>query len=162
MIVITHRSEPGAGFQAELILPFDLRQKSRLRTRLASGEEAGVFLQRGEVLRDGDLLTAEDGRVVRVRAQPEAVLDLLCDTASQRVRLAYHLGNRHVPLQIGDAWLRIADDVVLRKMAEGLGAVVIARDAPFEPEPGAYSGEHRHQAPPTHGGVIHEFGAGQR
>jgi len=161
MIVITHRSQPGSVFQAELILPFELRQKSRLRTRLASGEEAGVFLERGEVLRDGDLLAAGDGRVVCVRAQPEAVLDLLCDTARQHVRLAYHLGNRHVPLQIGAGWLRIADDVVLRKMAEGLGAMVIARDAPFEPEPGAYSGEHRHGAPPTHGGVIHEFGAAQ-
>ena len=159
MIAITQRSQPAEKWDAELVLPYDKRQKSRLRVRLSSGEEAGVFLERGEMLRDGDLLGAEDGRVVRVRAQAEPVLDILCDTARDLVRVAYHLGNRHVPLQIGEGWLRIADDAVLRKMAEGLGAVVIARNAPFEPEPGAYSGEHRHDAPATHGGVIHEFAA---
>jgi urease accessory protein len=162
MIAITRRSPPAVSWDAELILPYDKRQKSRLRTQLADGEEAGLFLERGEILRDGDLLAAEDGRIVRVRAQAEPVLDILCDHARQLVRVAYHLGNRHVPLQIGDGWLRITDDVVLRKMAEGLGAVVIAREAPFEPEPGAYSGEHRHEAPATHGGVIHEFGANRK
>ena len=159
MIVITRRDPAAASWAAELVLPYDQRQKSRLRTRLANGEEAGIFLERGEVLRDGDLLVAEDGRVVRVRAQPEPVLDIVCESADHLARVAYHLGNRHVPLQIGDGWLRIVDDAVLRKMAEGLGAVVSAREAPFEPEPGAYAGEHRHNAPATHGGVIHEFGA---
>jgi len=162
MIAITQRSRADAKWDAELILPFEKRQKSRLRTRLSSGEEAGVFLERGEILRDGDLLAAEDGRVVRVRAQPEAVVDILCNSARELVRVAYHLGNRHVPLQIGDGWLRIADDSVLRKMAEGLGAVVIAREAPFEPEPGAYGADHGHTAPVTHGGVIHEFGASRK
>ena len=159
MIAITQRTCADIKWDAELILPFEKRQKSRLRTRLSNGEEAGVFLERGEILRDGDLLAAEDGRVVRVRAQSEPVVDILCDTTRQLVRVAYHLGNRHVPLQIGDGWLRIADDAVLRKMAEGLGAIVVPRDAPFEPEPGAYSGDHRHDAPATHGGVIHEFGS---
>jgi urease accessory protein len=159
MISITRRCEPGKSWDAELVLPFDLRQKSRLRTKLSNGEEAGIFLDRGEVLRDGDLLAAEDGRVVRVSAKPEPVVDLLCDTPHQLVRLAYHLGNRHVPLQIGDGWLRIADDLVLRKMAQGLGAKIVEHAAPFEPEPGAYAGGHSHDAPPTHGGVIHEFGA---
>jgi urease accessory protein len=158
MIAITQRSRADAKWDTELVLPFEKRQKSRLRTRLSNGEEAGVFLERGEVLRDGDLLAAEDGRVVRVRAQPEPVIDILCDTSRQLVRVAYHLGNRHVPLQIGEGWLRIAADEVLRKMAEGLGAVVVAREAPFEPEPGAYAADHRHTAPATHGGVIHEFG----
>ncbi len=159
MIALTHRKPSELPWNAEIVLPFDQRQKSRFRTQLSTGEEAGVFLERGEVLRDGDLLGAVDGRVVRVRAQPEAVIDILCDTARELVRVAYHLGNRHVPLQIGEGWLRIAADPVLRKMAEGLGAATVARDAPFEPEPGAYSGEHRHKAPPTHGGVIHEFGS---
>ena len=158
MIAITRRTESSAKWEVELVLPFDKRQKSRLRTRLTNGEEAGLFLARGEVLRDGDLLAAEDGRVVRVRAQPEAVIDIVCDSSRELVRVAYHMGNRHVPLQVGDGWLRIADEMVLRKMAEGLGAVCVARIAPFEPEAGAYSGEHRHSAPVTHGGVIHEFG----
>jgi urease accessory protein len=159
MIAITHRSQPGVNWDVELVLPYEKRQKSRLRTRLSSGEEAGVFLERGEVLRDGDLLAAEDGRVVRVRAEPEPVIDILCDNARQLVRVAYHLGNRHVPLQIGDGWLRIADDEVLRKMAQALGALIVAREAPFDPEPGAYARDHRHGAPATHEGVIHEFGA---
>lgn len=159
MIAITGRHPRDAKWDAELVLPYEQRQKSRLRTRLSSGEEAGVFLARGEILRDGDLLVAEDGRVVRVRAEPEPVIDIVCDDAQQRIRVAYHLGNRHVPLQIGEGWLRIANDVVLRKLAEGLGARVIPRHAPFEPEPGAYSGEHRHNAPVTHGGLIHEFSA---
>jgi urease accessory protein len=159
MIAITSRHRGHPDWDAELVLPYDQRQKSRLRTRLSNGEEAGVFLTRGEILRDGDLLAAEDGRVVRVRAEPEPVIDIVCDQPQHLVRVAYHLGNRHVPLQIGNGWLRIANDVVLRKLAEGLGARVAARDAPFEPEPGAYSGEHRHNAPVTHGGLIHEFSA---
>lgn len=158
-MVITRRCEPVAAWDAELILPYEKRQKGRLRTVLSTHEEAGLFLERGEMLRDGDFLAAEDGRVVRVTAQPESVLDILCENARQLVRVAYHLGNRHVALQIGDGWVRIADDEVLRKMAEGLGAAVIARDAAFEPEPGAYSADHRHDAPSTHGGVIHDFGA---
>ncbi len=158
MIAITRRIPAGGRWDVELILPYNQRQKSRLKTRLANGEEAGVFLERGEVLRDGDLLAAEDGRVVCVRAQPEAVVDICCDTTLDLMRVAYHLGNRHVALQIGNGWLRIIDDSDLRKMVEGLGAQVVMRDAPFEPEPGAYAGEHQHAAPATHGGVIHEFG----
>jgi urease accessory protein len=158
-----------------LVLPFDLRQKSRLRTHLASGIEVGVMLANGEMLRGGDLLVASDGGVIEVVAQVEKVLQADCDSALDLARAAYHLGNRHVALQIGDGWLRIANDHVLRQMLEGLGLVVNALDAPFEPEPGAYGthgahahgsghqGEdsHHHPAdlvPPTHGGVIHQFG----
>ncbi len=160
-----------------LVLPFDLRQKSRLRTHLASGVEVGVMLANGEMLRGGDLLVASDGAVIEVVAQIEKVMQADCDSALDLARAAYHLGNRHVALQIGAGWLRIANDHVLRQMLEGLGLVVNALDAPFEPEPGAYgvhgahgthsdghgSGhQHHHPAdlvPPTHGGVIHQFGA---
>ncbi|MEO8101202.1 MAG: urease accessory protein UreE [Betaproteobacteria bacterium] len=152
----------------QLVLPFDLRQKSRLRTRLASGDEVGVLLPGGEILRGGDLLVASDGRVVEVIAQDEKVMQANCDSPFELARAAYHLGNRHVALQIGEGWLRIADDHVLRQMLEGLGLVVTPLVAPFEPEPGAYGGHdhgegqhHHHQmddVPPTHGGVIHQFG----
>jgi urease accessory protein len=158
MVLVTQRCEVRSAWDAELVLPFELRQKSRLRAKLASGEEAGLFLERGEVLRDGDFLLAEDGRVIRVAAKPERVLDIVCPDAEALVRTAYHLGNRHVPLQVGPGWLRIAADHVLRQMVEGLGATVVAREAPFQPESGAYASGHTHTAPITHGGVIHEFG----
>jgi urease accessory protein len=157
-LLITRRCEPRDRWYGELVLPFDLRQKSRLRTTLASGEEVGLFLERGEVLRDGDFLLAEDGCVVRVVAKPEQVLDILCKSPEALARAAYHLGNRHVPLQVGADWLRIADDHVLRQLVEGLGNTVVPRDAPFEPEAGAYSVGHSHDAPVTGGGIIHEFG----
>ena len=160
MLLVTQRCEAAAQWDCELVLPFELRQKSRLRATVADGEEIGLFLERGSILRGGDLLQAEDGRVVRVVAKPEPVLDLVCADPQALLRTAYHLGNRHVALQVGEGWLRIADDHVLRKMVEGLGATATAREAPFEPESGAYSGPHDHSSPPTHGGIIHEFGRG--
>lgn len=160
MVAITQRCAARAQWDGELVLTFELRQKHRLRTTLASGEEVGVFLDRSAPLRDGDFLLAEDGRVIRVTAQPERVLDIACETPTALARAAYHLGNRHVPLQVGDGWLRIADDHVLRQMVEGLGNKVTANTAAFEPEPGAYAAGHTHDAPATHGGIIHEFGRG--
>jgi len=158
MLLINARCASASQWDCELVLAFELRQKSRLRTTTASGEEVGLFLDRGSVLRDGDLLQAEDGRVVRVVARPEPVLDITCADSAALTRVAYHLGNRHVPLQVGDDWLRIADDHVLRQMVQGLGASVMAKQAPFEPEAGAYAAGHAHDAPVTHGGIIHEFG----
>jgi len=156
-MLITQRCAARSEWDGELELPYELRQKSRQRTALASGEELGLFLDRGAVLRGGDFLLAEDGRIVRVVAMPERVLDVVCADSAALARIAYHLGNRHVPVQVGPSWLRIAEDHVLRQMVEGLGAEVIAREAPFEPEAGAYAAGHSHAAPPTHGGIIHEF-----
>ena len=158
MMVITKRCAPRQNWDGELVLPFELRQRSRLRTTLTSGEELGLFLERGEVLRDGDFLLAEDGRAIRVVAKQERVLDIACSDPEALARTAYHLGNRHVPVQVGGDWLRIADDHVLREMVEGLGATVAACEAPFEPEAGAYATGHSHSAPIAHGGIIHEFG----
>ena len=149
-----------------LVLPFEQRQKSRFRATLESGVEVGVILSGNEILRGGDLLVASDGRVVEVVARSEHVMQAACDTPYELARAAYHLGNRHVSLQIGDGWLRIADDHVLGQMLEGLGLTVTTLEAPFEPEKGAYgahehgTGQHHHHddAPPTHGGVIHQFG----
>ena len=131
--------------RATLTLSFDDRQRSRLRTRLDSGEEAGLFLERGQILRGGDVLAAEDGLLIEVRAAPEPVSTVVCADAVQLARAAYHLGNRHVALQVGDGWLRYRHDHVLDAMVRGLGLDVSCGIAPFEPEGGAYGGHaHRH------------------
>lgn len=125
-------------------LPFDLRQKSRLRVKLTSGREAALFLTRGIILRGGDLLKSDDGLVVQVLAAQEPVYNVIAPTQRDLMCAAYHLGNRHVPLQIGDGWLRLEQDYVLKDMLIGLGMQVAETVAPFEPEAGAYGGGHRH------------------
>jgi urease accessory protein len=135
----------------ELILPYELREKSRLRATLASGEEAAVFMQRGSVLRDGDLLRGDDDRVVRIRAAPEATCRVECADVGTLLRCAFHLGNRHTQVQVAGTaerpYMRIRQDSVLKEMLEGVGATVTNEDAPFEPESGAYGdagGGHGH------------------
>jgi urease accessory protein len=123
---------------AQLILPFELRQRSRLRARLSSGVEAGLFLERGTVLRGGDLLRAEDGSVVEVVAALETVSTVRDEDGARLARAGYHLGNRHVPVQIGAGWLRYGHDHVLDDMVRGLGLKVVVEQAAFEPEAGAY------------------------
>ena len=140
-----------------LRLPFERRQKSRQRATLISGEEVTIMLPRGEVLRGGDWVIASDGRVIEVVAAVEKILHVECASPQALARAAYHLGNRHVAVQVGDGWLRIADDHVLAEMLAGLGATVRAMEAPFEPEAGAYAPHHRHDNESGHGGRIHEF-----
>lgn len=142
--------------KGRLELPFDSRQKSRLRAKLASGEEVALMLPRGEILRGGDLVTASDGRVIEIVSQPEKLLHV---ETKDLAKAAYHLGNRHVPVQIVEGFLRIAEDHVLEEMLRKLGASVSHVEAPFEPEAGAYAGGHQHQHDEMgHGGKIHEFG----
>ena len=141
-----------------LELPFELRQKSRLRTRLADGEEIGLFLPRGTVLRGGDVLQAREGTLIAVHAKPEAVVDVRAADTLTLMRAAYHLGNRHVQLQIGDGWLRLLDDAVLNTMLLQVGAVQLTHQlAPFEPEAGAYGSGHHHQGEQGSPARIHEF-----
>lgn len=142
----------------ELMLPFDLRIRSRLRTRLASGEEAVLRTERGAILRGGECLRAEDGRLVRIVAAPEKVMHVTCADQFELTRAAYRLGNRHVPVQIGNGYLCIAADHVLCDMLLGLGAKVEEMEAPFEPESGAYGGGHGHDDEAAHGGRIHQYG----
>ena len=157
MLVIESRCDRAA-HQEQLSLPFELRQKSRLRTKLASGEEAGLFLEHGSILRGGDCLRANDGRIVLVVAADEELMEAKCATPFELVRAAYHLGNRHVPVQIGDGWLRFQADDVLAQMLRGLKATVSKVSAPFEPEAGAYAGGHHHHSMDAkHSGIIHEF-----
>lgn len=160
MLTLIARCEPVAQPDGELVLPFDLRIRSRLRTHLVSGEEAVLKTERGAVLRGGECLRAEDGRVVRVSAAEEQVMHVTCADQLELTRAAYHLGNRHVPVEIGDGYLRIAADHVLRDMLLGLGASVEERVAPFEPESGAYGGGHAHHDEAAHPGRIHQYADG--
>jgi len=139
--------------KGQLKLPFDSRQKSRLKTKLVSGEEVGLMLPRGEILRGGDLVTASDGRVIEVVAEPEKLLHIETDSLP---KVAYHLGNRHVAVQVGQTFLRIAEDHVLEEMLKKMGAKVSRVEAPFEPEAGAYAGGHHQHDEMGHGGKIHD------
>jgi urease accessory protein len=133
-----------------LTLPFEQRQKSRLRAQADNGEELALILPRGRVLRGGDRVAATDGREVEIVAAPEKLLHI---ESAELARVAYHLGNRHVPLQVGPGFLRIAEDHVLEEMARKLGARVSHVEAPFEPEAGAYGHQHDEMG---HGGKIHD------
>jgi urease accessory protein len=149
MLLIERRAPEDAEATERLSLTFELRSKSRLRTRLDSGEEVGLFLERGSVLRAGDKLAANDGRIVEVVAAPEAVIEARGDDAVLLARAAYHLGNRHVPVQVAPGLLRFGLDHVLGEMVRGLGLEVTEAVAPFEPEGGAYG---------AHGGHAHPHG----
>lgn len=144
MLTLHTKIEGAAPVDGELVLPFHLREKSRLRATLRSGEEVAVLRPRGTVLRGGELLQGEDGRVVRVVAEAEAVYRVEHPDAAGLLRCAFHLGNRHTQTEVGTQCLRIRADAVLRDMLLGLGARVVEELAPFEPEAGAYGGGHHH------------------
>ena len=110
---------------------------------LDDGREAGIFLERGDALHEGDLLHGDDGLAVRVTAAAEQVSTVTCSDPLLLARACYHLGNRHVALQIEPGRLRYLHDHVLDDLVRGLGLEVTVEDAPFEPEPGAYGG-HAH------------------
>lgn len=157
-MLLVERIHEGSATAAETLeLPFDMRCKSRLRTQLVSGEEIGIFLPPGTVLRGGARLEGDDGRVVAVVAAREPLMEVRTEDALLLARAAYHLGNRHVAVQVQGTSLRLQPDHVLRQMLVGLGLVVGDIEAPFEPEAGAYS--HGHQHDTMHGkGRIHMYG----
>mgnify|MGYP003136458024 CR=1 FL=1 len=141
-----------------LTLPFEMRQKSRFRAVLDDGTEVGLFLNRGQVMRSGDYLRAEDGQIFRVEAADETVSTVRHEDMFEIARCAYHLGNRHVALQVGRGWLRYLHDHVLDEMVIGLGVEVVIEAAPFEPEGGAYGGHshsHDHVHEDVHQGRAH-------
>ncbi|MEI7430762.1 MAG: urease accessory protein UreE [Betaproteobacteria bacterium] len=154
MLILNQRTNQAAS--DSVALAYDERKRSRLRVTLASGVEAGIFLERGDHLHGGDRLLAEDGTaVVEILAAPEHLIEAVADTPLLFARAAYHLGNRHVPVQIipeagagkGGGHLRFQADHVLAEMVRGLGCVVSETEAPFEPETGAYGshgGHHHH------------------
>lgn len=129
-----------------LTLVFELRRRARLRTRLDSGREVGLHLERGLSLKHGDRLASPDGAlVVQIQARPELLSTVETSDPHLLSRAAYHLGNRHVPLQISPGRLAYQHDHVLDGLLAELGLRVKVLEAPFEPEPGGYSGGHRHQ-----------------
>ncbi|QSA97426.1 urease accessory protein UreE [Methylococcus sp. EFPC2] len=145
MTSLTEFAPAGAVPTDTLTLPYDARQKSRLLAKLDGGANVGLFLPRGTVLRGGDMLTGPGGEVVRVVAAPEPLSVARSDDALLFARACYHLGNRHVPLQILEGELRYLRDHVLDGMLCGMGLVVESEQAPFEPEAGAYAhGGHGH------------------
>ena len=146
MIVLTRRIEAAETVTGTVTLDVDSRIKSRLRVTLDDGREAGLMLERGHLLRGGELLAdAAGSQVIRVLAAPETVSTVRCADPHLLARAAYHLGNRHVPLQIEPGLLRYQHDHVLDDMLRGLGLTVEAEQAPFEPEAGAYqSAPHGH------------------
>lgn len=146
MLTFTRRAIADDTVRTTLTLPYEQRIKCRLRVTLDDGSDAGIMLERGTALRDGDCITSEDGVTVRVRAAAETVSCVRCADPLLLARACYHLGNRHVPLQIDPGLLRYQHDHVLDDMLRGLDLEVTVEQAPFEPEPGAYSG-HGH----THG-----------
>ena len=154
MLILNRKTEQPA--TDTVALAYDERKRSRLKVTLVSGAEAGIFLERGDHLRGGDKLAAEEGTaVIEILAAPEQLIEAIADSPLLFARAAYHLGNRHVPVQVipdqanGKAGgrLRFQTDHVLADMVRGLGCTVLETEAPFEPESGAYGshGGHRHQ-----------------
>jgi urease accessory protein len=126
----------------KLVMPFEQRQKARQRARITAGFEVGIQLPRGTVLRGGDQLRAADGTLLDIVAAREPVSTVWSRDLRRLAQVAYHLGNRHVALEIGTGWVRYLADHVLDAMVEQLGLAVIHHDEPFEPEAGAYGHEH--------------------
>lgn len=128
-----------------ITLDWDVRQKSRFDATDSQGRSLGIFLPRGTVVRGGDVLVAEDGSLILVKAAPQAVLRITAcaqhGSPFDLTRAAYHLGNRHVPIELQADHLKIEPDHVLADMLRAMHMTVVLVDEPFEPENGAY-GEH--------------------
>ena len=140
------------------ILDFEARCKSRLLVTLESGAQVALVVERGRMLRDGDRIVLEDGRTVVIAAADERLLEARSDDPLVLAKAAYHLGNRHVAVQVMAGRLRFLDDHVLAQMVTGLGLAVLPVVAPFEPEGGAYGAHHAHGSEaPLLRPKIHDF-----
>jgi len=140
--VMSAGSWPADAAVGEVTLAFDQRHRRRIRMTDDAGAPFLLDLARAVVLANGDGLALDGDGFIRVRAAAEPVADVRAATAAETARLAWHIGNRHTPVQVlADGTLRIRDDHVLAAMLEGLGAFVTRRLAPFAPESGAYAGD---------------------
>jgi len=154
---------------ATLTLDWDVRQKSRFDAETSDGRRVGVFLARGAVVRGGDVLVTQDGTLLRVVAAPQAVLKITActdhhhghthDPAFDLMRAAYHLGNRHVPIELKPDHLKIEPDHVLADMLRSMHLNVADVREPFEPEGGAYSAGHAGHSHGHGGGHGHDHTA---
>lgn len=181
MLTINKLLPLGHGLSAVLLkraptmeLDWDVRQKSRFDATDSQGRSLGVFLPRGMVVRGGDVLVAEDGSLIQVKAACQPVLKVThCGshgTPFDLLRAAYHLGNRHVPLELKPDHLKLEPDHVLADMLRQMHLTVVEVSEPFEPESGAYAadaagahGQAHSHAPQEHGhahGEDHEHGPG--
>ena len=155
MLYLTQRVDSPGKLTASLTLPIDVRVKSRIKVTLNDGREAGLLLPRGLLLRGGDVLSNEDGsEFVQIIAADEGVSVVHCDDPFTLAKACYHLGNRHVPLQIMPGELRYHHDHVLDDMLRQFGLEVNFAQLPFEPEAGAYASEshgHSHGHSHDHG-----------
>jgi urease accessory protein len=155
MLTLSHRlsSDSSAHTTDTLSLTAEERTRSRLRFETDARAAVQLLLPRGTVLRDGDLLRADDGTtLVRVRAKPEPVITARASNVQTLLRAAYHLGNRHVPVEVGKEYLRLSPDAVLADMLKQLGLTIVEEVVPFQPEAGAYGG-HSHRQ--DHGHAIY-------
>ena len=125
-------------------IDFDRRHRRRIQLETEAGQALLLDLPQAARLRDGDGLLLEDGRIVRVEARPEPLLDIHAHDAANLVRIAWHLGNRHLPVQLLGDHIRIRADHVIADMVHHLGGHAHAIDAPFDPEPGAYAAAPHH------------------
>lgn len=166
MLQISKCISGGKGLAAALVkraatveLNWDVRQKSRFDATDSAGRALGVFLPRGTLVRGGDVLVAEDGSLIRVLAAPQEVLRITACTehgsAFDLTRAAYHLGNRHVPIELQPDHLKIEPDHVLADMLRAMHMTVVIVQESFEPEGGAYSSQDHAHAAHAHDGHSH-------
>lgn len=133
-----------------VLIDFDRRHRRRIQLTTEAGHGLLLDLPQAVRLRDGDGLQLDDGRIVRVKARPEPLLDIHAHDAAGLVRIAWHLGNRHLPVQMLGTHLRIRADHVIADMVRTLGGHVHELEAPFDPEPGAYTPTpHHHEEDPS-------------
>ena len=138
-----------------VVLGFDDRHRRRMAMTGTRGLEFLLDLENAVALRGGDALVLDDGRLIEVVAAPEPLLEIRGNDPHHLVRVAWHLGNRHLPTQIMAKALRIRRDHVIEAMVRGLGARLIEIEAPFDPEGGAYAGEGHAHAPDPHDPAAH-------
>ncbi|PIT71892.1 urease accessory protein UreE [Limnohabitans sp. JirII-31] len=166
MLQISKCISGGKGLASALVkraptveLDWDVRQKSRFDATDSTGRAVGVFLPRGTLVRGGDVLVAEDGSLIRVVAAPQEVLRITACTEHgspfDLTRAAYHLGNRHVPIELQPDHLKIEPDHVLADMLRAMHMTVVTVQEAFEPEGGAYSSQGHAHAAHAHAGHTH-------
>lgn len=156
MAVLTGKAAGATDF---VLLDYDARHRRRVAMRTDGGLDFLLDLPKAVALRHGDGLLLDDGRVVEVRSAPESVVDIAAGGPAELVRIAWHLGNRHLPTQLLGRRLRIRRDHVIEELVERLGGRLLPQEAPFDPEGGAYGvgGTQGHDQGHDHG---HEHGNG--
>jgi urease accessory protein len=145
--VSTHRSAglwPREKIAGTVTLDFDARHRRRIRLTTDQGEDVLLDLPRAVAMADGDGLLSDDGKWIEVQAAAELTVEVRHKDPGQLMRIAWHLGNRHLPTEVRETVLRIRPDHVIEQMLQGFGAVMVEVRVPFQPEGGAYSGKLRH------------------